>query len=331
MHRSPFSILVQFRKKIKRANFLLPHLINNGLSRELLFAQVPWGVTGRAYLTVLPEVEITSSTIPGAGLGAIATTFIPKYTWLSYYDGYTIVPDEWRHISPYAWTVGVSLFISEQESPPAWTQEAYRPQEGTRCWPPLLTDPPPLDLMPPPPHPPAGPDTPPPPAGPDPPPPSADWPDPPPQVWTKWKHYLPHPSDAGGKNTRSYFQVNYDKEIYWYFLCRQVGSVCYSVKILPVQTVLRNPVQNSQIHKSLKKLFILVWSFGAGILFLEYLLYGYGNPDFSFIILCHFGVSIRPIGNNIELQTSYSAIFHETAWKRKHWTETGSVICTITK
>ena len=25
---------------------------------------------------------------------------------------------------------------TKQESPPAWTQEAYRPQEGARCWPP---------------------------------------------------------------------------------------------------------------------------------------------------------------------------------------------------
>ena len=40
----------------------------------------------------------------------------------------------------------------------------------------------------------------PPPAGLTPPPPG--WTDPsPPQVWTDWKHYLPHPSDAGGKKT----------------------------------------------------------------------------------------------------------------------------------
>ena len=123
-------------------------------------------------------------------------------------------------------------------------QEAYRPQEGARCWPPPLTDPPPrLDLTPPVslltwPPPPVGSLTwPPPAAGPDPPqqldltPPSAAGPDPPgswtwpplagltpsppgswtwpplagltpPQVWTKWKHYLPHPSDAGGKYSR---------------------------------------------------------------------------------------------------------------------------------
>ena len=114
----------------------------------------------------------------------------------------------------------------EQESPPAWTQEAYRPQEGARCWPPPPPSagpeqpPPPrwLDLTPPPPL--AGPDpphrldlTPPPPAGPDPPiswtwPPLTGWTWPPPVSWTwpppnwtwpppgvdwqtKWNYYLP--------------------------------------------------------------------------------------------------------------------------------------------
>ena len=68
---------------------------------------------------------------------------------------------------------------NKQESPPAWTQEAYRPQEGARCWPP-----PPPPAGPDPPPPPAGPD--PPPAGPDPlrldltPPPPPTGPDPPP-------------------------------------------------------------------------------------------------------------------------------------------------------
>ena len=77
----------------------------------------------------------------------------------------------------------------KQESPPAWTQEAYRPQEGARCWPPpipwWLTTPPPGSWTW---HPPPGSWTwpplsswtwlpPPPAAGPDPPP--ADGPDPP--------------------------------------------------------------------------------------------------------------------------------------------------------
>ena len=136
----------------------------------------------------------------------------------------------------------------EQESPPAWTQEAYRPQEGARCWtPPWLDltppgwtwpppgldltppasagpDPPLLDLTPPlgwltvtltpppPPHrltdlipPPTGWTWPPPVSWLTwPPPAGLTWPPPldsdltPPQVWTDWKHYLPHPSDAGG-------------------------------------------------------------------------------------------------------------------------------------
>ena len=44
---------------------------------------------------------------------------------------------------------------------------------------------------------------------PDPPPPPPPgwidlWPEPtPPQVWTDWKHYLPHPSDAGGKKIKN--------------------------------------------------------------------------------------------------------------------------------
>ena len=76
----------------------------------------------------------------------------------------------------------------KQESPPAWTQEAYRPQEGARCWPPPAgPDPLPSADWPDPP-PPAGPhppllaDWPDPPllAGPDPHPPLADWPDHPP-------------------------------------------------------------------------------------------------------------------------------------------------------
>ena len=101
------------------------------------------------------------------------------------------------------------IFISKLESPPAWTQEAYRPQEGARCWPPPTgwPDPPPgrLGLTPPvgwltwpPPHqltdppPPAGLIWPPPqPAGPDPPQ-SADWPDPPPASWT-WPPWLAGP------------------------------------------------------------------------------------------------------------------------------------------
>ena len=35
----------------------------------------------------------------------MATTFIPKYTWLGEYEGITIPPNEEEHISWYAWTV----------------------------------------------------------------------------------------------------------------------------------------------------------------------------------------------------------------------------------
>ena len=131
---------------------------------------------------------------------------------------------------------------NKQESPPAWTQEAYRPQriKYSICCPILeggylplpggiylgVPPPPPVLAWPgggtylgqeggtylgvPPiltwlggevptlgyPLPPSGPGqgTSPPPSGP------GRVPPPPPPVWTDWKHYLPHPSDAVGKN-----------------------------------------------------------------------------------------------------------------------------------
>ena len=64
---------------------------------------------GRAYLTVPPEVEIIPSKIDGAGLGVVAKTFIPKYTWLGEYDGITIVPNEEDYISDYTWQVKTDL------------------------------------------------------------------------------------------------------------------------------------------------------------------------------------------------------------------------------
>ena len=65
--------------------------------------------------------------------------------------------------------------VDQEDSPPAWTQEAYRPQEAQDADPPLLTDPPRLDLTPPADwtwHPPL----------------SADWPGPPlpPVGWLTW-------------------------------------------------------------------------------------------------------------------------------------------------
>ena len=96
-------------------------------------------------------------------------------------------------------------------------QEAYCPpcSEYSFCWP-ILADP-----LPPDPLPPSWTDLTPPPQldWPDPPqldwpspPLCLDWPDSPPagltplQVWTDWKHYLPHPSDVGGKKVHFHKQ-----------------------------------------------------------------------------------------------------------------------------
>ena len=86
----------------------------------------------------------------------------------------------------------MGLDINSQESPPAWTQEAYRPpcSKYSLCCS-IFADPPPLPAGLDPPLP-AGPDpppcqldlTPPPAAGPDPPTPGSwTWPTPPPQTW----------------------------------------------------------------------------------------------------------------------------------------------------
>ena len=69
--------------------------------------QVPWGMPGRAYLTMPPEVEIVPSKMANAGLGVVSKTFIPKYTWLAEYEGFTVLPQEEAHISEYAWGVSI--------------------------------------------------------------------------------------------------------------------------------------------------------------------------------------------------------------------------------
>ena len=76
---------------------------------SLYFYQIPWGVPGRAYLTVPPEVEIVPSKMPNAGLGVVSTTFIPKYAWLGEYEGLTVLPREVDYISYYAWTVSTLM------------------------------------------------------------------------------------------------------------------------------------------------------------------------------------------------------------------------------
>ena len=55
--------------------------------------QIPWYTDYRAFLTIPPEVELTRSNIPQAGLGIRATTFIPSYTWLGEYEGETMVEE----------------------------------------------------------------------------------------------------------------------------------------------------------------------------------------------------------------------------------------------
>ena len=97
---------------------------------------------------------------------------------------------------------------------------------GSWTWPPRQLDLTPphrqLDLTPPPsswtwtppgswtwPPPAAGPD--PPAAGPDPPPAGLT----PPQVWTKWKHYLPHPSDAGGNYGKSWLNLSRGASVFF--------------------------------------------------------------------------------------------------------------------
>ena len=68
--------------------------------------QVAWGSDYRAHLTVPPEVELSSSLIPGARLGIKATTFIRAYTWLAEYECEIVLHNQ--NFSPYAWFVRVS-------------------------------------------------------------------------------------------------------------------------------------------------------------------------------------------------------------------------------
>ena len=95
------------KQDISNSKYLLHFQLDIALCLVLLMIQVPWGVPGRAYLTVPPEVEIVPSKMPNAELGVVSKTFIPKYTWLAEYEGLTVLPHEEGHISTYAWSVSI--------------------------------------------------------------------------------------------------------------------------------------------------------------------------------------------------------------------------------
>ena len=66
---------------------------------------MPWGVQGRAYLTLPPGLRIGPSKIKGAGFGVFSTTFVSKYTWLGEYEGEIVPLKDSRNISWYTWSV----------------------------------------------------------------------------------------------------------------------------------------------------------------------------------------------------------------------------------
>lgn len=74
---------------------------------ELFFSshQTLLGTPERALKTV-PErfVEVKPSGVAGAGLGAFALTFLPRYTWLGEYEG-EVVPLDGADEVTYAWNV----------------------------------------------------------------------------------------------------------------------------------------------------------------------------------------------------------------------------------
>ena len=82
--------------------------------------QVLWGVPGRAYLTVPPEVEIVPSKMANAGLGVVSKTFIPKYAWLGEYEGLTMLPGEEDYTSVYAWSVSIVNKIAKNVQESNW-------------------------------------------------------------------------------------------------------------------------------------------------------------------------------------------------------------------
>ena len=81
-----------------------------GLHDTVITKHVPWGVPGRAYLTVPEGFDLYKSAMPKAGLGIHATTFIKKWTWLGEYDGEIVLPEDGGSISAYTWKVSTSNF-----------------------------------------------------------------------------------------------------------------------------------------------------------------------------------------------------------------------------
>ncbi len=76
-----------------------------GLHDNVITKFVPWGVPGRAYLTVPEGFDLYRSAMPNAGLGIHASTFIKKWTWLGEYDGEIVLPEDGGSISAYTWKV----------------------------------------------------------------------------------------------------------------------------------------------------------------------------------------------------------------------------------
>ncbi len=78
-------------------------------SQTWLDIQVPVGTPDRALRTV-PEgiFEVRRSLIPRAGMGAFASTFIPRHTWLGAYEG-ELIPKGDRESSGYTWVVWCNI------------------------------------------------------------------------------------------------------------------------------------------------------------------------------------------------------------------------------
>ena len=76
-----------------------------GPTTKMLVNDIPWGVPGRAYLSLPDGLLIARSKIPNAGLGIISTTFIRRSTWLGEYEGEIVPVKDADDISLYTWTV----------------------------------------------------------------------------------------------------------------------------------------------------------------------------------------------------------------------------------